>query len=128
MNHLQLFEDFNSLPTAGPLTPRDEMMEKLRKRFPNIWIKPAEDFYKDKHPRAKYAIWTGSEGNTFVDNNKKIAAFNPTDSIFYNPKIDKSYDNEVHVTLAKFLRKNGYYAEFYDAGTIFFWPIKTPNE
>lgn len=117
MKHLIMYEGFLN---ESEFTPRDEMIEKLRKRFPNIWFKKAEEFGKNQSPNG---IWTGSEGNTFVDKNKKITAFNPVDSYFYNSNAKKSYVDEVHVTLDKFLKDNGYYAEFYDAATIFLYPI-----
>lgn len=86
---------------------RDEMMALITNRFPNIWMKPSEQFNGTKD-----AIWTGTD--SFIDKDKKIPAFN--DSIE-----SKKYDLGVHVTLVAFLSKHGYYAEAYDCGTFFIY-------
>lgn len=99
---------------------RDEMIEKLNKKFPNIWTKKSEDFYND--PKKNTGIWTGGEGSTFVDANKEKEAFNVTGNG------DKNYVEEVHKDLAKFLEANGWYTESYDAGTFFFYPINSAAE
>lgn len=119
MYALKMFESFDKF------TPRDEMMAKLKAKFPNIWIRKSEEFEKGN----TRGIWTGSEGETFVDANKKIPAFNPYSSIFYDNSKKNSYVDEVHKTLAKFLDDNGWYTESYDPGTFFFYPSgKNKNE
>lgn len=101
------------------VTPREVLMDKLRKKFPNIWIKRGEEFSKEKEG----SIWTGAEGKTFVDKNKKIPAFNAISSISYDASKSKDYVNEVHKRLADFLAKEGWYTESHDPGTFFFYPI-----
>jgi hypothetical protein len=93
---------------------RDEMIVKLNKRFPNIWTKKSEDFSKE-YPNT--GIWTGAEHSTFIDAAKKIEAFDTSGDG------GKNYVDEVHKTLNNFLTMNGWYAESYDAGTFFLWPV-----
>lgn len=100
------------------VTPREELMDKLRKKFPNVWIKKGEEF----GPDYRTAIWTGAEGTTFVDKNKKIPAFNVMSSVSHFKS--KDYVHEVHKRLADFLANEGWYAESYDPGTFFFYPIR----
>lgn len=114
------------LSDSGKFVPRDEMMELIKKKFPNIWVKPSEEFSKDKNYAGR-GIWSGAESSTWIDNEKKIPAFNPSGAYAYDSKINKNYDNEVHKTLSKFLKDDGWYAEFYDNATVFFWPI-TPSD
>jgi hypothetical protein len=124
MKNIKLYEEFVS--DSGKFVPRDEMMELIKKRFPNIWVKPSEEFSNDKNYAGR-GIWSGSESSTWIDDAKKIPAFNPYGAYAYNPRLDKDYENEVHKTLAKFLRDHGWFAEFYDDATVFFWPINANN-
>lgn len=117
MKNLQTFESYIN-ESVSPIS-RDDMMSKLSKKFPNIWIKKSEAF----DPKNTRGIWTGSEGETFVDANKKVAAFNPSSSIFYDESADKNYVSEVHKSLAKLLADNGWYTESYDPATFFFYPV-----
>lgn len=123
MKKIKLFEDYFLNESTVP--SRDEMMRLISIKFPNIWLKKSEDFYKDKSKNT--GIWTGSEGSTFVDNDKKIPAFNLAGSYGYNilhsPGKKKIYIEEVHFKLYNFLKENGWYAEPYDAGTVFLYPI-----
>lgn len=118
MKHIKIFENF-----AHKVTDRDELMKLLNEKFPNIWLKKAEEFSKEKSYQSGKGIWTGAESSTWIDDGKKIPAFNPVGSYAYNPKLNKDYDGEVHKKLASFLKEHGYFAEFYDDATVFFWPI-----
>lgn len=109
----KLFESVN-------VPNRDDMMTLLSQQFPNIWLKKSEDFKRDDNNKG---IWTGAEGSTFINAEKTIPAFNPIGSYSFNKSINKNYINEVHKTLYKFLNSHGWYAEFYDNATIFFYPI-----
>ena len=104
-------------------TSREEMLKLLHQKFPNV-IAKSEPFQKDD----KRGIWSGAENSSFIDDAKKISAFNPTDSYSYNPRLDKDYEEEVHKTLHKFLKEHGWYTEFYDAGTPIFYPVWGANE
>jgi hypothetical protein len=99
---------------------QSELMEALIKRFPDIWIKKGEEF-SDEY---KNCIWTVAEGETFINKSKDIYAFNVSGSIFFDHRVIKKYNNEVHNTLHNFLNKRGWYTESYDTATFFFVPIK----
>lgn len=119
-------DDDNAVTEATNKTStRDEMMDLISKKFPNIWMKKSEDFKKDDNNRG---IWTGAEGSTFIDDAKKVLAFNPVGAYSYDKSIAKNYVNEVHKTLAKFLKEHGWYAEFYDDATVFFYPIWSSDD
>jgi len=109
--------------TDKSFTPREEMIKLLNQKFPNVVAK-SERFKKDD----VNGIWSAAENSSFVDNAKKISAFNTSGSYSYNPKLDKDYDMEVHKTLAKFLKDHGWYTEFYDDATPIFYPIHNTNE
>lgn len=114
---LMRFESFvNESKKEKNAPSRDEMMDLLKKRFPNLSMKKGEKFNDEQ--RRNRSIWVMAEGSSFVDKDKKVEAFNVKDPS------DNRYELEVHKTLNNFLEKNGWYAESYDAGTFFFWPIK----
>lgn len=104
-------------------TPRLEMIELLKQKFPNVIINTR--LFDENSPNG---IWSGAENRSFIDNNKKIPAFNTSGSYSYNPKLNKNYDNEVHNKLASFLKEHGWYTEFYDDATPIFYPIYNTNE
>jgi hypothetical protein len=109
---------------AEASTSRDEMIQLLHKNFPNVVAKKSEEFIKTD----TNGICSAAENSSFIDNAKKISAFNPTDSYFYNSRLDKDYIEEVHKTLYNFLKEHGWYTEFYDSATPQFYPIWGANE
>jgi hypothetical protein len=78
-------------------------MQSLAKQFPDVWFKDGAEFARGY----EQTIWTG-EGSYIGDAN----AFD-----YYG------YGNTmgVHPELHKALDKQGLYAEFYDAGTVFLY-------
>jgi len=124
MKHLQPFKLFEAKESKDKsFTPREEMIKLLHQKFPNV-IARTERFKKDD----VNGIWSGAESSSFIDDAKKIDAFNPSGAYSYNPRLDKDYVLEVHKKLAKFLEDNGWYTEFYDDATPIFYPIHNTNE
>lgn len=80
-------------------------MQTLAKQFPKVWFKQGGEF----SPQYEQTIWTG-EGSSIGD----AEAFD-----YYG------YGNTmgVHPELHKALDKQGLYAEFYDAGTVFLYKV-----
>jgi len=78
-------------------------MQKLAKQFPGVWMKDGEEF------SAGYenTIWTG-EGS-------EIGSDSAFDFFGYRNTMG------VHPRLLRALSSLGLYAEFYDAGTVFFY-------
>jgi len=89
---------------------RDQLMQVLKQKFPNMWMKPAEDFGDGFD---ETAIWTG-EGSTLHDEKYDMDV-----NIFSLYSESKMYDMGVHNNLVSVLDEYGYYAEFYDGGTVF---------
>ena len=79
----------------------ETVAKKIQKAFPHVWLKDGEDFNGSKG-----ALWSG-EGSDIDD----IPAFD-----HYSD--NSLYIMGVHHKLADLLTKLGYYAEFYDAGTV----------
>ena len=81
-------------------------MQTLAKKFPKVWFKQGGEF----SPQYEQTIWTG-EGSSIGDEGQ-WEAFD-----YYG------YDSTmgVHPKLAHVLETMGLYAEFYDAGTVFFY-------
>lgn len=78
--------------------------QALARQFPNLWMSDGEDFSSGH----ENTIWTG-EGSTVND-------YNAFDYYGY------SNTHGVHPKLAQALEKLGLYADFYDPGTVFFYP------
>jgi len=89
---------------------RDEMIAKLNAKYPELLTRTTEDF-----DGAKGGIWSsGESGITAKDD------FNLFD--YYSQDYrQKRYVLGVHKEIATLLANNGWYAEWYDAGTIMFW-------
>ena len=90
-------------------TTRERLMQKLQKAYPNAHIKPSEDFNGRDG-----AIWIGAED--MYDRNGD-AVFN------YWTENHTKYDLGVIKHFNNFIERNGWYAEWYDAGTVFLYQI-----
>lgn len=88
------------------------LADQLNKEFPGVWIKDGAEF----DSRHAGALWTG-EGSWVEDEHGKDAAFDSYSVV------DELYPNGVHHQLATFLEQRGFYCEFYDAGTVFIYPM-----
>ena len=94
-------------------TKRNELKKMLAKKFPKMWIKDGEEFdYKDSN--FKNSIWTG-EGSELND----FEIFNH----YANDINESAYTMGVLNELHFFLKKHGWYASFYDGGTVFLYEI-----
>jgi hypothetical protein len=85
----------------------EKKMKFLAKKFPNMWFKDGGEFSPDHVG----TIWTG-EGSYLND-------LFPVDAFDY---YGYSSTMGVHPAVHKALDRQGLYAEFYDAGTVFLYP------
>jgi hypothetical protein len=88
---------------------REKMMELLEAKYPNMFLRTTEEF-----DGGKGGIWTsGEDGLAGKDG---FALFN-----YYAE--GKRYQFGVHTEIYNFLEKHGWYAEWYDCGTIMLYEI-----
>jgi hypothetical protein len=88
---------------------REKMMELLEAKYPQMFLRTTEEF-----DGGKGGIWTsGEDGLTAEDG---FALFN------YDSE-GKHYELGVHTEIYEFLEGHGWYAEWYDSGTIMLWEI-----
>lgn len=95
---------------------REEMIAILNKRYPSLMTKTTEEFHKNDSPGR--GIWSGSCDIIASDKFKLI------DYYATNRTVAKRYEFGVHIHLRKLLEKNGWYPEWWDCGTLMFYPIK----
>jgi hypothetical protein len=91
---------------------REEMMELLMKKFPDMYLRTTEEFYGEKEGTG---IWCCSVEDRQIW--KKILIFN-----YYTGDPNK-YTNGVSKSFDLLLDVNGWYFEWNDPGTIMFYPI-----
>ena len=87
-------------------TSKEKLIELLQKKFPDCWFKDGILFSQNYTT----AIWSG-EGSEI----KGMPLLNAYTS-------SKKYTMEVHNDMDNFLKKHGWYAVLYDAGTVMFYP------
>jgi hypothetical protein len=88
---------------------REKMMELLEAKYPQMFLRTTEEF-----DGGKGGIWTsGEDGLAGKDG---FALFN-----YYAE--GKCYQFGVHTEIYNFLEKHGWYAEWYDCGTIMLYEI-----
>lgn len=92
--------------TLTVVTPREELKQLLKTKFPHMWLKDSEEF-----DGTKGLIWTG-EGSHIGDE-FETPMFN------YYDRREVIYSMGVHKKLNEFVNKHGWYCEFYDPGTVF---------
>jgi hypothetical protein len=83
-------------------TTRASLIKQINKRFPDIWMKPSEEFNGSKG-----AIWTG-EGSD-IDNVSAFEHYGYRDTM------------GIHPDLWNFLKAKGWHCEWYDGGTVFIY-------
>ena len=81
----------------------DNVIAKLQKQFPDVWFKDGADFSASHEG----TVWTG-EGS-YIDGYNAFDAYGYSETMGIHPKMQKALD------------KLGLWAEFYDAGTVFFY-------
>jgi hypothetical protein len=87
--------------------PRNQMIAKINKAYPGLFTKTTEEFNGSKG-----GIWSGSESDATAKDGF---------SLFDYYADGKRYELGVHHEIGELLRKNGWFAEWHDAGTIMFW-------
>jgi hypothetical protein len=88
---------------------REKMMELLEAKYPQMFLRTTEEF-----DGGKGGIWTsGEDGLAGKDG---FALFN-----YYAE--GKRYQFGVHTEIYEFLEGHGWYAEWYDCGTIMLYEI-----
>lgn len=93
---------------------QEEMLELLKKKYPKLSLKKSEEF----SPNYKNGIWSYGDKEL-----KAKDGFVLIDYYATNHTKKQRYEFGVHIELRSFLEKHGWYAEWYDVGTIMFWPI-----
>ena len=96
-----------------------QLQAVLATEFPKVWVRDGAEF----DSRHAGSLWTG-EGSEVI----KAFTTLPDESPIDIPAFDYYGSEPLYVmgverSLAEFLQKQGYYVEFYDAGTAFIYPI-----
>jgi len=84
---------------------RDDLLAALQVQFPRAWFKRGEEFDGRKN-----SIWTG-EGSFIGDDHYVRGIFEYYDSEPVDPEFNA------------FIEPRGWYVEWYDAGTVFLYPL-----
>jgi hypothetical protein len=98
------------MKTINKVISREKMMQKLQKSYPSMMLRLTEDF-----DGCKGGIWTSGEDAPEDRTGMKIFDYYTQD---YK---EKNYIFGVRVHLHEFLSRNGWYAEWHDAGTMMLW-------
>lgn len=95
------------------------LQAKLAVKFPKVWVKDGAEFDR----RHATALWTGegSKIDVTVDVGDEKMTFEVP--AFDQYDMTGLYEFGVHRDLHNFLAENGCYAEAYDGGTYFIYPI-----
>jgi|TARA_B110001454_G_scaffold41885_1_gene41165 hypothetical protein len=115
---------------------RSQIMNGLKKKIPELWMKKSEEWYDDKE-RSGMIIASGEDKNDY----KGIPAFDYYEEASYlahegveefsegkseeerkeaHREIERkpTYESGVQVEIANWLKERGWYSEWNDAGTI----------
>jgi len=88
-----------------------ELIVEINKIYPNLNMRLSEDFNGNRG-----GVWVnGTEDGLVGKNNRLLFDYYAEDSS------EKHYIFGCNKELHKQLEKHGWYAEWYDAGTMFFW-------
>lgn len=91
------------------MTTRDNLIELLAKTYPGMLLRTTEEF-------------NGSQGGIWTSGEDRIKARDRFDLFNYYSESYNKYEIGVHREIYDLLRENGWYAEWYDAGTVMLWP------
>ena len=91
------------------IATREEMLAKINKAYPELFTKTTEEFNGGIG-----GIWSSAESGVTAKDGFRL---------IYYYAVGKKYDSGVHKEIRNLLEKNGWYAEWYDCGTIMFWLI-----
>ena len=87
---------------------RDEMMTTIEEKYPKLFMRTTEEFNGSKN-----GIWSSAENNDVAKDGLKL--------FDYYTENQTKYELGVHQEITNILAKNGWFAEWYDVGTIMFW-------
>lgn len=91
-------------------TERQKMIDILRNKYPTMFLKTTEQFNGGTD-----GIWTSGEDGIEAKDGHEL--FN-----YYSQDYKEvRYQFGVHKEIRELLKKNGWWAEWYDAGTIMLW-------
>jgi len=94
------------------IATREQMIALLNAKYPKLFTKTTEEF-----DGGEGGIWSSGESGLPAKDGHRL--FN-----YYSEDYSgKRYEFGVHQEIRTLLEKNGWYAEWYDAGTIMFWLI-----
>jgi hypothetical protein len=88
---------------------REQMMELLEAKYPKMFLKTTEEF-----DGSKGGIWTSGED--------KLTTKDGFELFDYYAE-SKRYELGIHTEIYNFLEKHGWFAEWYDCGTLMLWVI-----
>ena len=91
---------------ATPI-PRDQLMRQIADKFPRLFLKTSEEFDRSK----RNAIWTSAEDGCAEDGRLLF-------SYYAEDFREITYVLGVHRVMLQILDAAGWYAEFYDPGTV----------
>lgn len=86
---------------------REQMMDLIRVKYPKLFMRTTEEFDGSKN-----GIWSSAESG--------VKAKDGFDLFDYYGEGNR-YNLGVHNDIGNLLEKNGWYAEWYDSGTIMFY-------
>ena len=93
------------------IATRDEMIAKLNAKYPTLPTRTTEEFYGKKSENE--GIWSSGENDSIVAKDGFVLID------YYSS--GRKYEFGVHQEIRDLLEKNGWYAEWYDSGTIMFY-------
>ena len=91
------------------MTSRSNLMQLLQTKYPKMFLRTTEEFSGEKN-----GIW--SSGETYMEAKDGFPLMD------YYSENYKRYTFGVHSELHELLDSHGWFAEWYDPGTIMFWP------
>jgi len=94
-------------------TTREKMMELLGAKYPNMFLRTTEEF-----DGGKGGIWTSGEDGLEAEDGWALFDYYAEIRSF-----GFKYQLGVHTEIYEFLEGHGWYAEWYDCGTIMLYEI-----
>jgi len=88
---------------------RSQVIKLLEKKYPSMSLRTTEAF-----DGTKGGIWTSGEDHLPAEDGHSL--------FDYYAENYSMYTIGVHVEIVELLDEQGWYAEWYDAGTIMLWP------
>lgn len=99
------------MSTINKVISREKLIQKLEKAYPTMMLRDTEDFDGEKG-----GIWTSGEDAPLDKTNMPLFDYWNED---YS---GKKYIFGVRVHLHDFLERNGWFAQWHDAGTMMLYP------